>query len=89
MVHKDDPHVIAEAQGEIERLSTWEKMVVAAADAILAILGLRRGASLDDVQRKFRELAAKRHPDTHGGSTAAFQDLERARREAMKQCVSS
>jgi len=45
-------------------------------------LGLKPGATKDEVEAAFRAQAKKRHPDA-GGSTEAFQRLERARREAL------
>jgi hypothetical protein len=47
-----------------------------------AVLGLRPGATRDDVEAAFRHQAKKHHPDA-GGSHDAFQRLERARREAL------
>ena len=52
------------------------------------VLGLARGTlGLNPkvvIEQRFRDLARKAHPDT-GGTTAAFQRLERARREALAQ----
>jgi hypothetical protein len=50
-----------------------------------ALLGLRPGATPEVIQAKFRELARSRHPDTPGGSTAAFQDIQWARDEALRR----
>ncbi|WMM23943.1 J domain-containing protein [Tissierella sp. MB52-C2] len=36
--------------------------------SVLAYFGLSLGASVDDIKKKFRELAKKHHPD-HGGSS--------------------
>jgi hypothetical protein len=47
-----------------------------------AVLGLRPGATKDDIERKYRELARAAHPDT-GGSHEAFTTLQRARTEAL------
>ncbi|KUO76361.1 MAG: hypothetical protein APF77_06580 [Clostridia bacterium BRH_c25] len=41
---------------------------------ILSVFGLLPGASVDDVKRKFRELAKKYHPD-HGGESEKMIDL--------------
>lgn len=46
------------------------------------ILGLRPGASSDDVTRAYRDKARKAHPDA-GGSNAAMAELNRARDEAL------
>ena len=51
-----------------------------------AILGLRPGASREDVQAKFRTLAKDRHPDA-GGSDEEFQALQRARDEALRRAA--
>lgn len=47
-----------------------------------AVLGLRPGASPDDVEKKFRDLAMKHHPDK-GGSADDFHRLQRARKAAL------
>lgn len=46
-----------------------------------ATLGLRPDASMEAVNAQFRKLSREHHPDTPGGSTDAFQRIERARRE--------
>lgn len=48
-----------------------------------ATLGLKRGATADEVIAQFRKLSRQHHPDAPGGSTEAFQRIERARREAL------
>lgn len=48
-----------------------------------AVLGLRPGADNQAIEAQFRALSKKHHPDAPGGSTDAFQRLERARREAL------
>ena len=52
-----------------------------------AVLGLRPGASRDEIDIAFRNQARKHHPDA-GGSTEEFQRIERARREALEQIKS-
>ena len=47
-----------------------------------AVLGLHPGATKEAIEAAFRNQARKHHPDA-GGSTEAFQRLERARREAL------
>lgn len=47
-----------------------------------ATLGLHPGATRDAIDAAFRNLSRKHHPDVPGGSTEAFQRIERARREA-------
>lgn len=48
-----------------------------------AVLGLKPGADSVAIEYKFRTLSKIHHPDVPGGSTEAFQRLERARREAL------
>lgn len=49
-----------------------------------AVLGLKRGVARSaSIEEQFRTLSKKHHPDVPGGSTEAFQNLERARREAL------
>jgi len=48
-----------------------------------AVLGLREGASLDDVRAARRRLAKEHHPD-HGGDAAAMQRLNAAFDAAVK-----
>lgn len=50
-----------------------------------AVLGLKHGASADEISSQFRKLSRDYHPDAPGGSTEAFQKLERARRDALAQ----
>lgn len=47
-----------------------------------AILGLKPGASRDEIETKFRELAKRHHPDT-GGSAEEFVKIKRAREMAV------
>lgn len=49
-----------------------------------AELGLKPGASAEDINGQFRKLSRDRHPDVTGGDPAPFQRLERARREALR-----
>lgn len=51
---------------------------------ILSVLGLRPGASVDDVKRRFRELAKKYHPD-HGGESDKMIDLLDAYHSLLKK----
>lgn len=48
-----------------------------------AVLGLKPNATSAEIQSQFRALSTRNHPDAAGGSTDAFQRLERARREAL------
>lgn len=48
-----------------------------------AILGLQRGASRDDIEAKFRDLAKRHHPDM-GGAAEEFVKIKRAREEALR-----
>ena len=43
-----------------------------------AILGVERGASQEDVQRAFRTLAHKYHPDKEGGDVGKFKEVNEA-----------
>lgn len=47
-----------------------------------AVLGLKPGASREEIETAFRAQAKKCHPDS-GGSVDEFQKLERARRQAL------
>lgn len=49
-----------------------------------AELGLKPGASPDDINGQFRRLSKERHPDVTGGDHGPFQRLERARRELLQ-----
>jgi molecular chaperone DnaJ len=42
------------------------------------ILGVARDATLETIKRAYRRLAKRIHPDADNGSTAAFQELQRA-----------
>lgn len=46
------------------------------------ILGVARGATIDQIQKAYRELAMKRHPD-RGGSQEQMAELNRARDAAV------
>jgi hypothetical protein len=48
-----------------------------------AVLGLHPDATREAIEAAFRAHSKKHHPDAPGGSTEAFQRLERARREAL------
>lgn len=52
----------------------------------LAVLGLKAGASRDEISAKFRELSKRHHPDV-GGSAAEFSRIERARAAALSQTL--
>lgn len=45
----------------------------------------RADLSPDEIDARFRTLAKKRHPDTDGGSSAAFIELQEARADAMRE----
>lgn len=47
------------------------------------ILGVKPGASRDEIEAAFRARAKFAHPD-HGGSDAAMAELNRARQEALR-----
>ena len=51
--------------------------------SILSYFGLAPGASMDDVKKKFRELAKKYHPD-HGGSNAKMMEILEAYNKLKK-----
>lgn len=48
-------------------------------------LGLKPGALPSEIEAAFRAKAKTVHPDAPGGSVEAFQRLERARREAIRE----
>ena len=41
--------------------------------------------SHDEIEARFRTLAKRRHPDVPGGSAEAFQELQDAREQAVKE----
>lgn len=49
------------------------------------ILGVDQHAPKEEIERKFRSLAAKNHPDK-GGTHAAMSELTRARTEGLRAC---
>lgn len=49
------------------------------------VLGVARGAAQDVVDAAYRALAKRTHPDTVGGSTEAFQRLQRARERIQEE----
>jgi hypothetical protein len=44
------------------------------------VLGLEQDATEKEVERRYRQLAHERHPDKAGGSRAAWERLQRAKR---------
>ncbi len=53
----------------------------------LAVLGLKAGATKDEISAKFRELSKRHHPDM-GGDAGEFSRIERARAVALAQTAS-
>jgi len=51
--------------------------------SILSYFGLAPGASMDDIKKKFRELAKKYHPD-HGGSNDKMMEILEAYNKLKK-----
>lgn len=49
------------------------------------VLGLPPTASLDEVKRRYKQLAQLYHPDREGGYTPAMQRLNRAYEEIVKE----
>lgn len=49
------------------------------------VLELQGRVSAADVDRAYRQLASKRHPDKPGGSNEAFSELNAAREAALKE----
>lgn len=49
------------------------------------ILGLTQGSAPEEIERRFRELAKKHHPD-NGGSADEFIYVQRARADALASC---
>jgi hypothetical protein len=62
-----EPRVAPSATPPREGSKTWA----------LAVLGVAKGASDEEIKRAFRALALRTHPD-HGGDEAAFIDAKRA-----------
>ncbi len=54
---------------------------------VLEFFDSPRALSADDIEARYRRLAAKHHPDK-GGDTAKMAELNVARDEAMKECQS-
>jgi hypothetical protein len=52
-------------------------------DWAFSVLGLKRGATADEVNRAFRELALKHHPD-RGGNSGDFSSLQEAKTVALE-----
>lgn len=48
------------------------------------ILGVSPQSSLEQIHRAYREKAKLLHPDTEGGNTAAFQELQQAYQDILK-----
>lgn len=49
------------------------------------VLGVKPGASKEEVQRAWRMKAAAHHPDREGGSQAAMAEVNAARDAALKE----
>lgn len=49
------------------------------------VLDLQGPVGFADVDRAYRQLASKRHPDKAGGSNEAFMELNAARESALKE----
>lgn len=47
-------------------------------------LGVKRGATMDEINKAFRELAKKHHPDRAGGNEAKFKKISSAYTELKK-----
>jgi curved DNA-binding protein CbpA len=47
------------------------------------VLGLHRGATVEEIKARFRELALQHHPD-RGGDAAAFQRVKDAYDSALR-----
>lgn len=50
-----------------------------------AVLGLHENATWEQIRSVYRNMAKLRHPDVPGGNHVAFQELEAAYRQAMKE----
>ena len=48
------------------------------------VLGVERTADLETVSGAYKRLVKERHPDMAGGSTAAFQELQAAYKQALE-----
>lgn len=42
------------------------------------VLGIARGAAIDQVKKAYRKLASQHHPDRQGGDTQRFQEIQAA-----------
>lgn len=70
--------------GEIQdrAFSGFARLPEQSGEDCYAVLGLRLGATREQVTARLRELTRTEHPD-HGGSTERFQRLTRAYHEAL------
>lgn len=51
------------------------------------LLGLRPGASRQEVEAAFRTLAKRHHPDAVGGDTEKFKEIAHAKEEALRHAA--
>lgn len=74
--------------GEIQdrAFAGFARLPETSGDDCFAVLGLRRGASRQQITERLRELTRTEHPD-HGGSTARFARLTSAYHEALTQAA--
>ena len=61
-----------------QRMGLDEATRILGDDKPLAVLGLRTGATRDDIKRAYRREAMKWHPDRNGGDPACAEKFIRA-----------
>jgi hypothetical protein len=93
--HGRDPKPEIDLNAEIEALSArWERVLnfwghrFGLARSCFAELGIKSGASVEEIKAAFRKLSLERHPDV-GGDQNSFVELRQAYEEALRLAKSS
>lgn len=67
-----DPFGLFEEEGDAPRV----RPAGTKEDRMLAVLGLERGADLNELKQRYKALAKRYHPDLHGGDKQAEERLK-------------